>query len=93
MAGLGLLALALAYPPVPVAPPQIDPEAISAPAAPPAPNVVEAPLPTVSPLGPVAPGPILSDAPAISAPPSLVPVAPRDAPRGALGSLVPNQAP
>ena len=89
LAAAGLLALALAFPPVPATPPEIDPAAASGPAAPASPALGAAPeAPSEAPLGPVAPGPLLDAGGAQATPPSLAPVAP---PQGAATgpSLVP----
>jgi hypothetical protein len=96
LAAAGLIALALAYPPVPAEPPALAPGALSAPAAPAEPDAPAGAQITsteaVRPLGPVAPGPLLEGG-APEAPPAVArqqqPAAPEPGPSP---SLVPGTA-
>lgn len=79
LAALALLGLALAYPPVPRTPPELTPEAVTAPPPPPAPELVVSPEPAAAPPAlqdrgpepspPAAPG----DAAAVPNPPAPTP--------------------
>lgn len=90
VAVLGLLAAMIAFPPVPSAPPDIEPAISGGPEAPSAPGIAaEPPDASVDPLGPSAPAPLVGAQDATASPPSLTPIEPREADGPGSPSLTP----
>ncbi len=91
VAVVGLLGVMIAFPPVPLAPPEIDPAISGGPGAPEAPEIAPTPPDApVDPLGPSAPAPLVGTQDATASPPSLAPIAPGQTDGPGSPSLVPS---